>query len=46
MVGYIEIAAKNNKHICNEEQHEYIIIKNTKTNKTFKVKIPQIIFSR
>lgn len=46
VVGYIEIAAKNNKHICNEEQHEYIIIKNTKTNKTFKVKIPQIIFSR
>lgn len=46
VIGYIEIAAKSNKHICNEEQHECIIIKNTKTNKTFKVKIPQIIFSR
>lgn len=47
VVAYVEIASKEkNKHIVDESLHDYIDIKNSKTNKNFKVKIPQIIFCK
>lgn len=47
VIAYIEIASKDsNKHIVGETFQEYINIRNSKTNKNFRVKIPQIIFCR
>lgn len=47
VVAYVEIASKEkSKHIVDEHLHDFIDIKNSKTNKNFKVKIPQIIFCR
>ncbi|MBI5326863.1 MAG: DUF3375 domain-containing protein [Deltaproteobacteria bacterium] len=47
VVAYLEIASKEkNKHIVDESSYDFIDIKNSKTNKNFKVKIPQIIFCR
>jgi hypothetical protein len=47
VVAYVEIASKErNKHIVEENLHDTIDIRNTKTNKNFRIKIPQIIFCR
>lgn len=47
IVAYVEIASKEkNKHIIDGSLHDWIDIKNSKTNKNFKVKVPQIIFCR
>lgn len=47
VVAYVEIASKEkNKHLVDESFHDIIDIKNSKTNKNFKVKVPQIIFCR
>lgn len=47
VVAYIEIASKErHKHLVDESQYDLIVIKNVKTDKDFKVKIPQIIFCR
>lgn len=47
VVAYVEIASKErNKHIVDENLHDTIDIRNTKTNKNFRVKVPQIIFCR
>lgn len=47
IVAYIEIATKErSKHIVSEATHDLIDIKNSKTNKNFQVKVPQIIFCR
>lgn len=47
VVAYVEIASKEKgKHVVREAQTEYIDIENSKTNKKYKVKIPQIIFCK
>ena len=47
VVAYVEIASKEkSKHIIDESLNDFIDIKNSKTNKNFKVKVPQIIFCR
>ncbi|MDR0603498.1 MAG: DUF3375 domain-containing protein [Bacteroidales bacterium] len=47
VVAYMEIASKEkNKHIIDESKREIINIKNMKTNKLFKIEIPQIIFNK
>ena len=47
VVAYVEIASKEkSKHIIDESFHDLIEIKNSKTDKNFKVKVPQIIFCR
>ncbi|MCU0442333.1 MAG: DUF3375 domain-containing protein [Bacteroidia bacterium] len=46
VIAYVEIASKDGKHIYNDEFEEEIIVENTKTNKSFKLKIPQIIYCR
>lgn len=47
IVAYVEIASKEkSKHIIDESFHDLIEIKNSKTDKNFKVKVPQIIFGR
>jgi hypothetical protein len=47
VVAYMEIASQDKrKHIIDEEMRQIIDIQNIKTNKIFKVEIPQIIFCR
>lgn len=46
VVAYIEIATNEKKHIIKEENTEFIEIENSKADKRFKLKIPQIIFCR
>ncbi len=47
VVAYVEIASKErNRHLVDESVHDIIDIRNSKTDKHFKVKIPQIIFCR
>ncbi|MDP3244086.1 MAG: DUF3375 domain-containing protein [bacterium] len=47
VVAYLEIASKEKgKHIVDENLYDFIDIMNSKANKNFRVKIPQIIFCR
>lgn len=46
LIGYVEIAAKNSRHLHNDSIDEEIIVTNSRTGKDFKVKIPQIIYNR
>jgi hypothetical protein len=47
VVAYMEIASKEKgRHLMDESLYDTIDIKNLKTNKNFKVKVPQIIFCR
>ncbi|MBS0645006.1 MAG: DUF3375 domain-containing protein [Verrucomicrobia bacterium] len=47
VVAYVEIASnEKSRHIVKEDEHDFIDIKNTKTDKNFKVKVPQIIFCK
>lgn len=47
VVAYVEIASKErSRHLVDESVQDSIDIRNNKTDKHFKVKIPQIIFCR
>ena len=47
IVAYVEIASnEKSRHIVKEDEHDFIHIKNSKTNKNFKVKVPQIVFCK
>lgn len=47
IVAYLEIASnEKSRHIVRENEYDFIDIKNSKTNKKFKVKVPQIIFCK
>jgi len=47
IVAYVEIAStEKSRHIVKEDEHDFIDIKNSKTNKNFKVKVPQIVFCK
>lgn len=47
IVAYVEIASnEKSRHIVKNDEHEFIDIKNSKTNKKFKIKVPQIVFCK
>ena len=46
IIGYVEIAAKDQNHIYNDLIEEEILITNSKTEKNFRIKTPQIIYCR
>lgn len=47
IVAYVEIASnEKSRHIVKEDEHDFIDIKNSKTNKNFKIKVPQIVFCK
>jgi hypothetical protein len=47
VVAYVEIASKEKgKHVIKSSESEYIEVENSKTNKKYRVKIPQIIFCK
>lgn len=47
IVAYVEIVSNEKaRHIVKDDVHDFIDIKNSKTNKSFKVKVPQIVFCK
>ena len=47
IVAYVEIASnEKSRHIVKDDAHDFIDIVNSKTNKHFKVKVPQIVFCK
>lgn len=44
VIGYISIANKHPKHICNADQTENVVVSNLLTSKMFSLTIPHIIF--
>lgn len=47
IVAYVEIAStEKSRHIVKDDAYDFISIKNSKTNKNFKVKVPQIVFCK
>lgn len=47
IVAYMDIASKNEKrHSVSADEQDEILIRNLQTGQIFKVKIPQIIFSK
>lgn len=47
IVAYVEIAStEKNRHIMKDDACDFISIKNSKTNKNFKVKVPKIVFCK
>jgi hypothetical protein len=47
VVAYVEIASmEKSRHIVQRDQHDFIDVINSKTNKKFKVKVPQIVFCK
>ncbi|MCL5978212.1 MAG: DUF3375 domain-containing protein [Nitrospirae bacterium] len=47
IVAYVEITLnEKSRHIVKNDAHDFIDIKNSKTNKKFKVKVPQIVFCK
>lgn len=47
VVGYVEIATQEkNKHIVKNDDFDVIAIGNSRTNKRYKIKVPQIIFCK
>lgn len=47
LVGYVEIATQEkNKHIVKNDDFDVIAIGNSRTNKRYKIKVPQIIFCK
>lgn len=47
IVAYVEIASnEKSRHIVKDDAHDFITITNSKTNKNFRIKVPQIIFCK
>ena len=47
IVAYVEIAStEKSRHIVKDDAYDFISIKNSKTNKNFKVKVPKIVFCK
>ena len=46
ILGYMQIATNEGKHIVNREQLEYLIIENTGSGKKYRMRTPVIIFNR
>jgi hypothetical protein len=47
IVAYVEIAStEKSRHLVTNDAYDLIDIKNSKTNKNFKVKVPQIVFCK
>ncbi len=46
VVAFYQIASRHEKHFINAEHEDSFTIMNSKTSKTFSIKLPQIIFNR
>jgi len=46
VLGYMQIAARENRHIIDSEKIQELVIENSETGKHFKIEVPVIIFNR
>lgn len=46
VLGYMQIASRENKHLIDFERKEELIIENTETDKQFTIEVPIVIFNR
>lgn len=46
VLGYMQIAARENKHIIDYEKKQEMIVENTETETQFKIEVPVVIFNR
>jgi type I site-specific restriction endonuclease len=46
VLGYMQIATNEGKHVVNRDQLEYLVVENTGTGKTYRMQTPVIIFNR
>jgi hypothetical protein len=46
ILGYMQIATNEGKHVVNREQLEYLTIENTSSGKKYRMQTPVIIFNR
>jgi hypothetical protein len=46
VLGYMQIAARENKHIIDYEKKQELVIENIETEKQFKIEVPIVIFNR
>ncbi|MCW3106600.1 MAG: hypothetical protein JWQ09_1106 [Segetibacter sp.] len=46
VLGYMQIAARENKHIIDYEKKQEMIVENLETEKKFKIEVPVVIFNR
>lgn len=46
VLGYVQIASRDNKHYVNPEERQRLLIENISSEKKFEVEVPLIIFNR
>lgn len=46
VLGYMQIAARENKHIIDYEKKQEMTVENIETKKQFKIEVPVVIFNR
>lgn len=46
VLGYIQIASRESKHLIDLERKEELVVENIKTDKQFTIEVPVIIFNR
>lgn len=46
VLGYMQIASRENKHLIDFERKEELVIENTETDKQFTIEVPIVIFNR
>lgn len=46
VLGYMQIASRENKHLIDFERNEEFIIENAETDKQFNIEVPIVIFNR
>jgi hypothetical protein len=46
VLGYMQIASRENKHLIDYERKQELVVENTETEKQFKIEVPIVVFNR
>ncbi len=46
VLGYLQIASKENKHLIDAERNQELVIENVETDKKFTIQLPVVVFNR
>lgn len=46
VLGYMQIASRENKHLIDFERKQELVIENAETEKRFKIEVPVVVFNR
>ncbi len=46
VLGYMQIASRENKHLIDYERKQELVVENAETDKQFKIEVPIIVFNR